>query len=404
LTQTGGTNLWLFLEMLARRRGLLLAIVMVVTLGAVALAFLLPSWYTAEVVLLPPKDMNVSSSGAFSTLSGVASLTEGLTLPMMVTPSDVYARILRSRRISEAIIERFNLQERYETSTMTATLLALSDHVTMQVQDEGLLTVRVEDKSPDTAALIANAYIEELRELNRDIVAQRAKQTRTFVSQRLEQVAEELAAARQALEDFQRKHRTIDFDEQTRLAIEQAVDLKIALAQVELDLAMRSQVLQEDNPELVEKRRRRDIIRGQLQTLETGGDDTSYFSVPVAAIPSLRGEFEDLYSRVQVNERLYTILLEQNEQVRISAQEEMPTFSVLDYARAPEVRSRPQRTRLVVSAFVLAVLVGIVLAAAVEYVGRLAVARPEDYQRLTSFFGAYFGWLPGVKRRAAQSK
>lgn len=398
MSERESNNLWLFLDMLARRRGLLLGFILVITLGAVVVSLVVPSWFTAEVVLLPPKDLNVGSTGGLSTLAGVASLTEGLTLPMMVTPSDVYASILRSRRISESIIERFNLKKRYETESMTATLLALGSHVDLRVQDEGLLTVRVEDKNPDTSALIANAYIEELRDLNRDIVAQRARQTRTFISQRLDQVKDELENARKDLEEFQRKHRAIDFDEQTRLAVEQAIDLKIALAKVELELEMRGQVLQADNPELVMKRRERNIIRKQLKDLETGGEDTSYFSVPVSEIPSLRGKYEDLYSRVHVNERLFTMLLEQNEQARISAQEEMPTFSVLDYARVPELRSRPQRTRIVVGAFLLSILIGILLAAVVDHVARMAESRPEDYQRLSNFFGAYFGWLPGVKR------
>src|SRR5690606_29027 len=146
-----------------------------------------------------------------------------------------------------------------------------------------------------------NAYIDELDSLNNDIVGQRARQTRDFIATRLDQVKEELDSARRALEEFQRVNRTIDFDEQTRLAIDQATDLKISLAQVELDLALKGQVLSADNPELVELGRRRRILRDQLQALETGGRDSSYFSVPVAAIPALRGKYEDLYSRVRVN-------------------------------------------------------------------------------------------------------
>ena len=400
MTDQPNTNVWLLFDVLARRRGLLLGIVATVTLAAVVISLVLPSWYAAEVVLLPPKDIKIAT-GSYSAVEQIASMTEGLTLPMMVTPSDLYARILKSRRISEAIIDRFDLRNRYNTGNRTDTYLALMSHVSFRVTDEGLLTVIVEDRDPETAASMANAYIEELDSLNNDIVSQRARQTRDFITTRLEQVKEELAASRRALEEFQRTNRTIDFDEQTRLAIDQATDLKISLAQVELDLALRGQVLSADNPELVELRRKKGILRNQLQQLETGNADSSYFSVPVAAIPALRGRYEDLYSRVRVNERLYTILLEQNEQARISAQEEMPSVSVLDFARVPEVRSRPQRTRIVIGAFVASILLGLLIVALVDYIARMAVHRPDDYARFSNFMAAFFGWVPGVSRRKA---
>src|SRR5690606_37518589 len=149
--------------------------ILLVTLAATVVSFLLPSWYAAEVVLLPPKDIKMAT-GTFSAVEEIASMTEGLTLPMMVTPSDLYARILKSRRISEAIIERFNLREKYGTGNRTETYLALMSHVPFRVTDEGLLSVVVEDRNPDTAALIANAYIDELDSLNNDIVGQRARQ------------------------------------------------------------------------------------------------------------------------------------------------------------------------------------------------------------------------------------
>jgi uncharacterized protein involved in exopolysaccharide biosynthesis len=398
VSEPQNTNIWLLFDVLTRRRGLLIGIVLVVTLASVIISLVLPSWYAAEVVLLPPKDIKMGA-GSYSAVEEIASMTEGLTLPMMVTPSDLYARIFKSRRISEAIIDRFHLKERYQTGNRTDTYLALMSHVTFRVTDEGLLTVIVEDRVPDTAAAMANAYIEELDSLNNDIVGQRARQTRDFISTRLDQVKEELAASRKALEEFQRVNRTIDFDEQTRLAIDQATDLKISLAQVELELALRGQMFSKDNPELIEMRRKQGILKKQLQQLETGGGDSSYFSVPVAAIPALRGRYEDLYSRVRVNDRLYSILLEQNEQARISAQEEMPSVSVLDYARVPEMRSRPQRTRIVVGAFVASLLCGLLIVALVDYMARMAVTRPEDYDRFTNFVAAFFGWLPGVSRK-----
>lgn len=399
MTDTGTSNLWLFFDMMARRRGLVFAIVLLITIGAVIVSLVLPSWYSSEVLLLPPKDLGSSVPAGLSQMADIVSMTEGLTLPMMVTPSDVYARILTSRTLSERIIDRFDLAARYETESHIDTYLALKSHTSFEVTDEGLLSVAVEDREPQMAADIANAYIEELNKLNARMVVNRAKQNREFIGERLKQVSSELAEARDSLENFQTTHKAIDFGEQTKLAIEQATQLKITLAQLDLEIEMGEEYLNADNPDLIEKKRRRSIVREQLRALEDGSGDSSFFSVPVSAIPNLRGRYENLYTRVRVNERLYNILLEQNEQARIAEQESTPTISVLDSARVAEIRSRPQRTRIVLGAFIVSLLLAVGLAAVVDYSARLRESQPQDYDRLQRFVRAYFGWLPGVGKK-----
>jgi capsule polysaccharide export protein KpsE/RkpR len=135
----------------------------------------------------------------------------------------------------------------------------------------------------------------------------------------------------------------------------------------------------------------------QLRALEEGGADSSYFTVPVSAMPALKGRYRTLYSRVEVNERLYNILLEQNEQARITVQEQTPTVSVLDSARVPEIRSRPRRSVIVLGSIGLTLIFSILLAGLLELVGRLEKSSPEDYSRVQRFTAAYFGWLPGIK-------
>ena len=390
-----GTNVWLFLDMLARRRALIISVVVLITLASVAVALFMPSWYRAEATLMPPKDNPTGLAGA-TQVSDLLSFTEGLTLPVMVTPSDLYARVLKSRSLAEKIIARFDLHQRYNTPGETATYLTLMSHAEFRVTDEGLLLLAVEDRDPVVAAAITNAFIEELNQLNRDIVAHRADQNDDYVSDRFDQVKAELQSARQALEEFQTRHKAVNFSEQMRLAVEQAIQLKVSLAQLDLDIQMSEQVLSAENPQLKQNKRRRELIREQLHQLEEGGTDSSYFSVPVSAIPELQGRYEDLYSRVQVNERLYTILLEQKEHSRIARLGNVPTVSVLDSARVPEFRDRPKRTRIVVASFAFGLILAILLAAVIDFLARLKRVSPDDHARFSRFIRAFFGFLPGL--------
>ncbi len=398
MTDTRDNNIWLFLELLARRRGMIIGLTLLATIVAAVVSLVLPKWYQSEALLLPPKDVSTTME-SLSRLEEVVSVTGGLNLPVMVTPSDVYARILRSHTIADRVIEQFDLKQRYQTATRAETYLALMEHANFSVTEEGLLSIAVEDKDPVTAAAMANAFVDEINRVNQEIVTSRARKNREFIEGRLSQVRTELDSARASLELFQRTYRTVDFDEQTRLAIEQASNLKVSLAQVELDLQIAEQSLGKDHPDLIQRRQRRSILRQQLEHLEIGGSDSSYFSLPVASIPALRGKYEMLYSKVRVSETLFTTLLEQLEQAKIQESKESPTISVLDRASVPELRSRPKRTLIVGGTLLLSLLFSVFLAAIFEYLDRLQERRPEDHLRALYVANAFFGWLPGVKRR-----
>jgi hypothetical protein len=96
---------------------------------------------------------------------------------------------------------------------------------------------------------------------------------------------------------------------------------------------------------------------------------------------------------------LYTILLEQLEQAKLQENEELPTITVLDYARPPEVRSRPRRSLIVVASFGGSLVLAVFLALIFEYFRRLREQNPQDYTRAQYVIRSFFGWLPGMRGR-----
>ena len=397
MNSSGSTNLWLLMEVMTRRRTLILSIVIVVTLAAVVVSLILPKFYQANALLLPPKDVSIPVAG-MGRISEVVSVTKGLNLPVLVTTSDVYRRMLMSRRITDGILDQFQLIDRYGARNRDEAYIALMEVAAFSVTEEGLLSISVEDRDPVIAAEMVNSFVERLDQVNREISTSRARQNRVFIEDRPSQVATELDSARSEFEAFQMTNKTIDFSQQIRLAVDQAIELKITLGEIDLDLAMLRSKLGEDNAELQDRLRRRQAVAKQLDRLESTNSDSSFFSLPVSAIPALRGQYEVLYSRVRVNEGLYTTLLGQLEQAKIQENEELPTITVLDRAVPPEMRSRPKRAVIVLLAFGLGLIVSLLLAAWLEYLVRLRTHSPEDYNRVSQFLNAFLGWLPGVRK------
>ena len=398
--RNSSSNLWLFFELLARRRNFIVSFVVILTIIATVTVFLLPKWYQSTALMLPPKEMTAPVAG-LAALSEVVSVTKGLDLPVLVTPSDVYARMLRSRTITGKVIDSFNLQLRYKTDNAEDTYEALMDHAKFNVTDEGLLQVVVEDKDPEIAADMANAFVDELDKVNRHIVSERARENREFIEDRLATVKAELEKSRSDLEAFQEKNKTVDFDQQIHLAVEQAIDLKTSLAKLDIDIMVKEKTLGPDNAELIDLKRRREMYQKQLEQLERKNPDNSYFSLPISDIPGLRGQYEVLYSRVKVGEGLYKVLLEQLENAKIAENEKSSTISVLDRATPADVKSRPRRTLIVGTTFGFSIFFALLFAAIFDYVDRLRAESPENYRRIMMFVDAFFGWIPGVRKRTS---
>lgn len=392
-------SLFLFLELLTLRRGMIVGITLTATLLALVTALLLPAWYEARALLLPSK-IDTMPVGKYNQLSQIASLTSGLELPALVTPADIYVRILKSRTISDRIIDSFSLQQRYTAKTREETYEALADHARFLVTDEGLISIAVEDREPVVAAQIANAYVDELNTLARELVTSKTREKREFIELRLREVRRQLDSARSALELFQVSRKAIDFDEQTKLAIDLAVGLKTELAKLEIDIQLTEQFLGADNQELLDKRKRRNLIRQRLAQLEAGSSDSSFFSLPLAAIPGLRGQYEYLIGVVRVNEGLHEVLQEQLEQAKIQEQESAPNVSIVDPAVVPELRKRPVRSAIVAFTAIGSLLLAIGLAAIMQGLRRLEEESGDDFRRVSRFIQAFFGWIPGVGQSA----
>src|SRR4030067_695182 len=151
------------------------------------ISLLFPNWYTAKTTILPPEQQGLSLGLSSSLLSGLSSLGGGMSLPLMATPSDVYAAIAKSRSVAEEVIQAEDLSQYYNLKSMEQTLKEAWGHLSVSVGDEGMVAIAYEDKNPTKAASIANAFALKLDEVNRRTFTSKAKNSRLFIEERLEQ-------------------------------------------------------------------------------------------------------------------------------------------------------------------------------------------------------------------------
>src|SRR5881397_2207418 len=134
------------------------AVTAVATLLTFGLAFLLPKWYRATTVILPPEQSDLMSNlslaqRAFSKFSNFG------TLPDYFTPADIYKAILSSRTIQEEVVTSHDLMHVYKIRSMEKAINELRSNTRVKLNADGTIAVSAEDRSPVRAAEIANTYV-----------------------------------------------------------------------------------------------------------------------------------------------------------------------------------------------------------------------------------------------------
>jgi uncharacterized protein involved in exopolysaccharide biosynthesis len=380
-----------YLTVIFKRRTLIYKIVIIGAVVSAIISLLIPNQYTASTTILPPnpqQDMmfglvSPSIMGSFGGASGLTALLGGGT-----RPSDLFAAILISDRITGQIIRKYNLKKVFRTKTNHDTRKQLGEITRIGVTPEGMITVAVTWYNKHLAADIANSYIEELDKFNTEAAMTVGKKYRIFIERRLTEAQDSLAKTEEALRKFQEKHHTVALDVEIQAAIETIAQLKSQIILNEVKKGAWSAAGQAGNPYLSNINNELRELRRQLSKIEfgqKGGNTREFgagFSVPFSELPEVSLEYVRLFRDVKVQEAIFELLTQQYEHAKIMEAKDTPTVQLLDRASPPEKKSTPKRTRIVVLVSTLCLILGIV-----------AVFVLESFENTKKFPERYKQWL-----------
>jgi uncharacterized protein involved in exopolysaccharide biosynthesis len=366
-------NLADYWEVIAGRRRLIGAIVGASFLASVAVSLILPKTYTATASLLPPQQDGMAAAMLAPQMTGALGGIAGSFLGLK-SPADLWAGILRSQAVEDSIIERFGLREAYGAETIEDARRALETNFTVKKTVEQIIMVSVEDRDPRKAADMANAFVEELDNINKRVLTTSGGRTRVFLEKRLADARAELARLEDALKDFQEANAAVSLDEQGKAVIESAAALKAGLIAKEVELKTLLSYAEAANPQAEILRAEIDELSARLKEFEVGGADSGIF-IPTGRMPALANRYVKLVRDLKVQEALFELLTQQYEMARIQEAKDSPTVQVLAAARAPEKRSSPKRTLIVASSTIVSIFIAIAAALTLHsfgYRGRAA--------------------------------
>lgn len=340
-------------------------IVLCFFLGSVILSLVLPQAFEASVVIMPPKQ----ESG--SLLSKDLSVLDfgGLGRGKLGGPSsDLWIGILKSQPLNDAIITRFKIKEVYRQSTLedARDFLAQKVKINKSKRDE-LITVTVEDKDPKMAAAMANAYVEELDNMNKKSLMTSGKRMRIFVENRLKEAREQLGIMEEALRSFQKSSGAVKLDDQSKTIMDAAGEVKKRLMMKEVELETLLSYATPENPQAEILNTEIRGLKNKMSEIETGKEVPGNLFIPTSRISDVAVSYAKFLRDTKVQENLVQFLIQQYETARIQEAKDTPTVEVLEWANVPERKSKPHKRKIVLGATFIGAILALGLPFVLEY-------------------------------------
>jgi len=342
-------------------------------------------------------------------LSGLTDLPINFAipgLPGVAGPSFVYAAILRSRTVEEAIVKRFNLMERFEAVYLEDAIRALDGLINVDISEANIITVQVTTKDPGLSAQIANSLLEELDKVNKEKRITSAKLTREFVEKRVEETERELEQAAQNLKEFQEENKAVSVEEQVAAQIEIIATLRSEIALKEVDYNLKLNNLNKTHPTMIQLNNNIEELNKQVEKIERGANlDRGSYILPFSEIPELSYRMGFLLKDREVLTAVYKLLVQQLEQAKIQEKKDTPTIQVLDTAITPERKSKPKRSLIVVLAGLVSLFISGFYITITEYTNFTKEHDREGYEKISFILNSLsndiyrFTRIPYFKRK-----
>lgn len=335
-------------------------------IGVVLVSFLMPHTYTATSSLMPPE----TKSGA----GGLSSLLQGAPIAVGLGAGDnktsmVFTEILESRTLLERVIDSLKLRQHplFEGLPDYKLREVLKADIELDMKKTGSVVIDVDvstgwlpfwgkkDMAANIAADIANQCCRQLDLMSREKSVSQARKTRLYIERVMASNRRVVDSLQNIMQEFQQSNKVVALEEQLAAMAENASMVGAALAQAEIELALTRQEFQPTSAQVALLQTKVDRLREQYGKVQTGGlVQTDGFSIPMDKIPALSRQYLNLTRDLKIKEQINAYLETQRLQEQIQEEKDTPAAVILDSAKAPEKRSSPKLSVMLMLSWLIA--------------------------------------------------
>ncbi len=252
--------------------------------------------------------------------------------------------------LSGPVGTRYELTRESTLGTVDRLQKAL-DVMEMTLQS-GVIRARLEGSDPVLTAAVINRIADEFMAQDVESRSAEAEHMLAFLDQQLPALRKELDAAEDRYNKFRNQHGTVDLSEESRLLLQQVVDNKTKLMDLEQQRAEMSQRFTANHPAMA-------ALNAQIAQLQSA---QSGMTQSVSQLPDTEQTALRLLRDVHVNTDMYTNLLNSEQQLRIAKAGQMGNVRIIDRAEPADEPVRPKRVLVIAISLGGGLLIGIFFA------------------------------------------
>lgn len=361
-------NLLDLLIALGQEKWTLIVVTVLAAITGIIVSLVTPATFVSRASIMPSQQTGGGGGGLASlgSLAGIAGLGALSNMAAGIKSSDeMFIALMRSQSVQSALIEQFKLKERYGARNTEEARQALNLNVIILADKKsGLLMIDAQDKDPEFAAQLANAQVKELNVILSRLAVTEAQQRRAYYEQ---QIIKTQAKIPELELEFKEAQKSSGLEVASLLS--EAGTLPGQIAAKELQLQVLSKFATALNPELKRLAAEISALRSQLARYELNKSDakTSGANQPGQPTQSTKSNLvqkaTQAYNTLKIQEALLDGYVKQLELAKVDEAKEGPAVQVVDEARAPEMRAKPERKKLVLAYTVTGMVIAFVLAA-----------------------------------------
>ena len=367
-------NLLDLLIALGQEKWTLILVTIFAALTGVMVSLTTPATYVSRTSIMPSQQSGGGGGMAsLGSLAGLAGLGAISNMAAGIRSSDeLYIALMRSQSVQSKLIEQFKLNERYGAKNNVEAMQALTANVVFLADKKsGLLFIECQDKDPEFAALLANAQVKELNVILSRLAVTEAQQRRAYFEQQIVKTQTKIPQLELELKAAQKSSGV-----EVASLLSEAGTLPGQIAAKELQIQVLSRFASGLNPDLKRLAVEISALRAQMARYELSKPGQASENGKATLIQKATQAFNTL----KIQEALLDGYVKQLELAKVDEAKEGPAIQVVDEARAPEIRSKPERRKMVIAYTVTGLVIAFLLAV-LRTLLRHIRSSPEGLQR-----------------------
>lgn len=347
------------LVLVARRyRTIALFVIAGIAAGVLYLA-VANQWYAAQLTVVPSQRSRDSAA-----LSLVAKLP--VAFDSMSTDVQRIQAVLTSTSVTDEVIKKFKLQERYGKDHLEHARKELWEHCGATVdRKSGVVTLTCEDTDPELAMQMTSYFGDVGNSVFGRVSASSAREERKFLEAQVSKARQDVDSSSKKLREFQEGHNVVDLPEQSKATISAMATIQGQLMSKQIELSYLSSFSARTESGVVQLQQQISIMEAKLQQLQNArvpsGSAADSFFPTAMNVPALRFQLEQLLRDQKIHETVFFLMTERFEMAKVDEARDTSTFQILDHPTLPTYRIRPKRLRI----GIIALLASLALAGAV---------------------------------------